>query len=60
MGKKSNGKLRAARLVERALRKGVDLSASATQGHPYVYATDGSTLPRVGATGRHIVPSWRG
>ncbi len=42
MGKKSNGKLRAQRHFERALRKGVEL----TNGDPYayVYATDGTRL----------------
>lgn len=45
MGKKSNGKLRAARFAERALRKGVDLSAPApTDGSPYVYGEQGTFL----------------
>ena len=47
MGKKSNGKLRAQRLVERAIRKGVDLTVHPTQGYAYTYATDGSSLFRV-------------
>lgn len=44
MGKKSNGKLRRARLVERATQKGVELDASNT--YAYMYGTDGSTLRR--------------
>jgi hypothetical protein len=45
MGKKSNGKLRQLRLVERALRKGVDLSAPApTDGYAYVYGLSGTHL----------------
>ncbi len=41
MGKKSNGKLRAQRHFERAVRKGVDPYAD-TSAH--VWATDGSHL----------------
>lgn len=47
MGKKSNGKLRRERFIERATRKGVDLFAPAdTGGYAYMYGTDGSTLRR--------------
>ncbi len=46
MGKKNNGQLRRQRLVERALRKGVDLSAPATDGFAYMYGTDGTYLTR--------------
>lgn len=44
MGKKSNGKLRAQRLVERAIRKGVDLTVQPTDGFAYVYGTNGAHL----------------
>lgn len=45
MGKKSNGRLRRERLLERALRKGVDLSAPAqTDGYAYVYGQNGTYL----------------
>lgn len=47
MGKKSNGKLRKLRFLERAERKGVDVVAPAdTGGYAYMYGTDGSTLRR--------------
>ena len=45
MGKKSNGQLRRQRFVERALRKGVDVTQPHdTGGYAYMYGTDGSTL----------------
>lgn len=44
MGKKSNGVLRSARLVERAARKGVDLSVQLTDGYAYVYGSNGAHL----------------
>ncbi len=49
MGKRSNGKLRAQRLVERALRKGVDPYASADS---YVWATDGTHLSPIMRSGK--------
>ncbi len=44
MGKRSNGKLRAQRLVERAIRKGVDLTAQPTDGYAYVYGESSTHL----------------
>lgn len=44
MGKKSNGQLRRQRLVERALRKGVDLNGTTLDSCAYVYGTDGTSL----------------
>ncbi len=45
MGKKSNGKLRAQRHFERAVRKGVDpLAPAQTDGYAYVVASDGTSL----------------
>lgn len=46
MGKKNNGKLRRERFVERAARKGVDLTTQDTDVYAYMYGTDGSTLRR--------------
>lgn len=51
MGKKSNGVLRARRLMERAARKGVDLSVPDNGPFPYVFASDGSSLFRVSVKG---------
>ncbi len=48
MGKKSNGKLRMARLVERALRKGVDLNVQPTDSYAYVYGSNGRHLTQRG------------
>lgn len=51
MGKKSNGKLRQLRFVERALRKGVDLTVQPTDGYAYVFgASDTHLTARNGAS----------
>lgn len=53
MGKRSNGALRAARLRERAERKGVELDrfgtvVQPTNGYAYVYGSNGRYLTQKG------------
>lgn len=48
MGKKSNGKLRAARHAERVIRKGLDQVSAEVDPYAYVYGLDGTSLRRKG------------